>query len=331
MSIKFTNNSIKGNFEMECERLHRTIEYDNVLSGKYHLVWVIKENNIEKYRIVWKNNVNEYQIFNICNEPTDVPFNFYMESNNNNIRIIKAEKAGRNLKAAKFLKQFIHLALIVNNFIRFGYCKKPIDALDNNYINNNSNNNSKEEVKMSRLEKVVEEVKKARIGSGKPWIFDDNGKIKDEVICGEVVKLLEDFKDYEINVSDRYIENFLSRDDVKGYNTYNVNAAISNDLDYKILETDDNCIVVMQVHLYGDIRGGYSDFFALKFDNIFAFYNLDNWIQCKDINDQYTATIYLYQECYSVYDYKNDEDVGEYYECEINDLLETLNKEKLNS
>lgn len=331
MSIKFTNNSTKGNFEMECQTLNRTIEYDNVLSSKYHLVWVIKENNIEKYRIVWKNSLNQYQIFNICNEPNDVPFNFYMESNNNNIRIIKAEKAGRHLKAAKFLKQFIHLALIVNNFIRFGYCKRPIDALNNNYINNNSNNNSKEEVKMSRLEKVIKEVKRARIGSSNPWIFDDNGKIKNAVICGEVLKLLEDFKDYEINVSNKYIKNFLSRDDVKGYNTYNVNAAISNDLDYKILETDDNCIVVMQVHLYGDIRGGYSNFFALKFDSVFDFYNLDNWIQTKDINDQYTATIYLYQECYSVYDYKNDEDVGEYYECEINDLLETLNKEKLNS
>ena len=326
MSIKFTNHTVKGNFEMECQTLNRTIEYDNVLSSKYHLVWVIKENNIEKYSIVFKNNVNEYQIFNICNEPTDVPFNFYMESNNNNVRIVKAEKAGRHLKAAKFLKQFIHLALIINNFIRFGYCKKPNEVLDNN-----QNNNSKEEVKMSRLEKVIKEVKRARIGSSKPWIFDDNGKIKDEVICGEVLKLLEEFKDYEINVSDRYIENFLSRDDIKGYNTYNVNAAVSNDLDYYVLETNETCIVIMKVHLFGDIRCGYSDYFTLKFDNIFEFCNLDNWIQCKDINDQYTATIYLCQECYSVYDYKNDEDVGEYYEFEINDLLETLNKEKLNS
>ena len=326
MSIKFTNHTAKGNFEMECQTLNRTIEYDNVLSSKYHLVWVIKENNIEKYRIVFKNNVNEYQIFNICNEPTDVPFNFYMESNNNNIRIIKAEKAGRHLKAAKFLQQFIHLALIINNFIRFGYCKKPNEVLDNN-----QNNNSKEEVKMSRLEKVTKEVKRARIGSGKSWIFDDNGKIKNAVICGEVLKWLEDFKDYEINVSDKYIKNFLERNDTKAYNTYNANAAISNDLDYRILETDDTCIIVMQVHLYGDIRGGYSEYFVLKFDDSFEFANLDNWIQSKDINDQYTATIYLYQECYSVYDYKNDEDVGEYYECEINDLLETLNKEKLNS
>ena len=132
MSIKFTNHTVKGNFEMECQTLNRTIEYDNVLSSKYHLVWVIKENNIEKYSIVFKNNINEYQIFNICNEPTDVPFNFYMESNNNNVRIVKAEKAGRHLKAAKFLKQFIHLALIINNFIRFGYCKKPNEVLDNN-------------------------------------------------------------------------------------------------------------------------------------------------------------------------------------------------------
>ena len=329
MSIKFTNNSIKGNFEMECQTLNRTIEYDNVLSSKYHLVWVIKENNIEKYRIVWKNNVNEYQIFNICNEPTDVPFNFYMISKNKQIEIVKATKAGRNLKAAKFLKQFIHLALVVNNFIRFGYCKKPNEVLDNNQ-NDNSNSNSKEEVKMTRLQRVIEEVKRARIGNSRPWIFDDNGKIQNKVICGEVLELLDEFQDYEINVSDGYIENFLKRDDISAYNTYNANANISNDLDYRILETDDYCIVVMQVHLYGDIRGGYSEFFALKFDNSFEFYSLENWIQCKGINDQYTATIYLDRECYSVYDYKNDEDVGEYYECETKDLLETLNKEKSN-
>ena len=143
--------------------------------------------------------------------------------------------------------------------------------------------------------------------------------------------MLDEFQDYEINVSDKYIKNFLERNDTKAYNTYNANAAISNDLDYRILETDDYCIVVMQVHLYGDIRGGYSNFFALKFDSVFDFYNLDNWIQTKDINDQYTATIYLYSECYTVYDYKNSEDVGEHYESEVNDLLETLNKEQLNS
>ena len=132
MSIKFTNNSIKRNFEMECEKLHRTIEYDNVLSDKYHLVWVIKENNIEKYRIVFQNIVNEYRIFNVCNEPNDKPFNFYMISKNNHIEIVKATKAGRNLKNHRFLKPFIHLALIMNNFIRFGYCSKPIDLLGNN-------------------------------------------------------------------------------------------------------------------------------------------------------------------------------------------------------
>ena len=326
MSIKFTNNTAKGNFEMECQELNRTISYDKDSSGIYKLVWTIKENDIEKYRIVFKNNVDEYQVFNVCNEPTDIPFNFKMISTDNKIRIVEAEKAGRHLKAAKFLQQFIHLALIINNFMRLCYCNIPIYAHDHN-----QNNYSKEEVKMSRLEKVIKEVKRARIGSGKSWIFDDNGKIKDEIISGEVLKLLEDFKDYEINVSDRYIENFLNRDDIKGYNTYNVNAAISNDLDYYVLETNETCIVIMKVHLFGDIRCGYSDYFTLKFDNIFEFCNLDNWIQCKDINDQYTATIYLCQECYSVYDYKNDEDVGEYYEYEINDLLETLNKEKLNS
>ena len=32
---------------------------------------------------------------------------------------------------------------------------------------------------MSRLETVIEQVKNARIGKSKPWIFNDKGKIKD--------------------------------------------------------------------------------------------------------------------------------------------------------
>ena len=48
MSIKFTNNSTKGNCEMECQTLNRTIECDDVLSYKYHVVWTVKEHYIEK-------------------------------------------------------------------------------------------------------------------------------------------------------------------------------------------------------------------------------------------------------------------------------------------
>ena len=89
---------------------------------------------------------------------------------------------------------------------------------------------------MTRLENVINQVKVSRTGKNHAWIFDD-GKISDNVVCGEVLDLLEELKEYEINVSDAWIENFLHNPRVKGDNTYNFNANISNDIniDYLVL------------------------------------------------------------------------------------------------
>ena len=61
---------------------------------------------------------------------------------------------------------------------------------------------------MTRLENVIEQVKDARKGVNKPWIFNDDGKIADNVMCCEVLDVLEELKKYEISVSDEWIENF---------------------------------------------------------------------------------------------------------------------------
>ena len=111
-------------------------------------------------------------------------------------------------------------------------------------------------MKNTRLENVIKQVKNARTGTYKPWIFNDDGTIKNNVIIGEVLYLLEEMKKYEISVSDEYISNFLKIDcnKFRAGNTYNANANISNHIDYKALETDDCCIFLVQFHLYGDIR-----------------------------------------------------------------------------
>ena len=75
---------------------------------------------------------------------------------------------------------------------------------------------------MLRLDGVIEDVKAARQGKYKPWIYDDNGKIKDSVICGEVLDFLEELKDYEIEATDEWIDEFISAEDTEGYNTYNI-------------------------------------------------------------------------------------------------------------
>ena len=80
---------------------------------------------------------------------------------------------------------------------------------------------------MTRLENVIEEVKSVRTGSGCAWIFDENGNIRDDVLVGDVLPLLEELKEYEIDITDEEIEAFINDEETKGDNTYNWNANIS--------------------------------------------------------------------------------------------------------
>ena len=47
---------------------------------------------------------------------------------------------------------------------------------------------------MSRLDDVIKQVKATRHTA---WIYDDNGNIKDEVITCDVLKFLEDLREFE--------------------------------------------------------------------------------------------------------------------------------------
>ena len=176
---------------------------------------------------------------------------------------------------------------------------------------------------MSRLDNVIEQVKAVRQidKAHRAWIFDDNGNIKEDVLCGDVLPLLEELKDYEISVSDEWIENF--REDSEADNTYNWGANICNDLNMNYDKR--NGIILFMVHLYGDIRGGYSDYFVVKFDRFDDLFYLESMTQTKDINDRYVADINLFREGYTVYDMETQDDIGEFYELERDDLLKSIN------
>ena len=45
----------------------------------------------------------------------------------------------------------------------------------------------------------------------------------------------------------------------------------------------------------------------------------------KDVNDHMVADLNIFSETYNVYDYEKQEDVGEFYELELKDLLEEIN------
>lgn len=174
---------------------------------------------------------------------------------------------------------------------------------------------------MTRLENVIEEVKAARTGENRPWIFDENGNVREYVLVGDVIPLLEELKEYEIDITDREIEKFISDENTKGDNTYNWGANISDDLQIHSQEYYDEITMVIAVHLRGDVRANYSDYFAVKMRGFYEFYELESMLQYKDITNTLVADINLMSEGYSVYDYEHDADLGEFYELEIKDAL----------
>lgn len=180
---------------------------------------------------------------------------------------------------------------------------------------------------MSRIEKIIEEIKSVNTvdESIRPWIYNEDGEIKDDVIVGNVLLYLEDMKDYEIEADDEYIE--YIRENGSGYNTYNWGANIDHDIQYYTIQTEDGGIdMALQVHRLGDVRGNYTDFAVCHFEYDGEWFELENLCQPKMINDRYVADIDIFSNEYNVYDTEDGCDVGYYYETEVKDLLESINK-----
>ena len=80
------------------------------------------------------------------------------------------------------------------------------------------------------------------------------------------------------------------------------------------------------VHRYGDIRFRYSDKFIIKIEHVESFFELENCIQSKIINNRYSSNIDILSKTYSVNDYEKQEDVGYFYALEVEDLLNQINE-----
>lgn len=119
---KFQNNTTKENFIRNIEWSGMEIKPTEV-HGKLQKSWQLSDKFGNVWNILFRGNVNEYSIFNVCKYQSDKPFRVDILSYGNNIEICKAEKNGRKIKANRLLKQFSQLAMTVNCYSQFGYLK----------------------------------------------------------------------------------------------------------------------------------------------------------------------------------------------------------------
>ena len=179
---------------------------------------------------------------------------------------------------------------------------------------------------MTRLDAVIKDIE-AVSKMEYAWIYDADGNIKDDVICGNVLPLLYELKDYEIEATEEYIDWIVENAD-RCWNTYNWNANIDHDIDVAEVHINGDTYMAIMVHRYGDIRANYTDRFVVRFDNEYEWFELNSRVQYKTICDgRYYVDIDIMAECYNVWDNEKEVSVGEFYEIEVEDLINEINKE----
>lgn len=179
---------------------------------------------------------------------------------------------------------------------------------------------------MTRLDAVIKDIEAAN-KIGYAWIYDADGNIKNDVICGNVLPLLYELKDYEIETTEESIDWIVKNAD-RRWNTYNWNANINHDIDVAELELNGHTYMAIMVHRYGDVRANYTDRFLVRFDNYFKWLELESRVQYKTICDgRYCVDIDIMAECYNVWDNEKEVNVGEFCELEVEDLLNEINSE----
>lgn len=179
---------------------------------------------------------------------------------------------------------------------------------------------------MTRLDAVIKEIEEVN-KIGYAWIYDADGNIKDNVICGNVLPLLYELRDYETEATEEFIDWIVKNAD-RHWNTYNWNANINHDIDVAEVEVNGYTYMAIMVHKYGDVRANYTDRFLVRFDNEYEWFELNSRVQYKTIcDDRYYVDIDIMSECYNVWDNEKEVNLGEFCELEVEDLLNEINSE----
>ena len=179
---------------------------------------------------------------------------------------------------------------------------------------------------MTRLNAVIEDIEAINKACG-VWMYDADGNIKDDAICGSVLPLLYELKDYEVESTEESIDWIVENAD-RRWNTYNWNANIDHDIDVAEVELDGHTYMAIMVHRWGDVRANYTDRFLVRFNDCYEWSELESIMQYKAICDgRYCVDINIMSETYNVWDNEEEANLGEFYEIEVEDLLKEINKD----
>lgn len=110
-------------------------------------------------------------------------------------------------------------------------------------------------------------------------------------------------------------------EEFKSDNTYNWNANIDRELDIRLAHKGDAVWVAFKIHRGGDVRGNYTDWVVMRFDNEYDYYDvafeLDNSFDIDVDGKTYTITPRLseYYDCYC-------QETGDSMELYVDDLTD---------
>lgn len=167
---------------------------------------------------------------------------------------------------------------------------------------------------LTSIDEVIKTVKQYGTSS---WVWENGEISKDALVCN-IFPILEDAKQFEIELSEDEFRD-IEEDYDTADNTYNYGCKISNELDWRE-KKGVGCIV--KVHLAGDVRGNYTDYFAVEsMDDIFG---LDSTFQPKEITDRYIADLNAFSEYYEVYDTVTQDNIGTCYESDREDAIKWI-------
>ena len=207
---------------------------------------------------------------------------------------------------------------------------------------------------MKRIHEIIDEVKALRGANvevfGQPTTLrSDYGKYTIDTI--DILKNLEDYEAPEIVdywtfeeedgedievLNEVTIEEYLDILDDYGFlveknsgNTYNWSAPVSNDFYYYIYKNlrDDNLIIKIAVHRYGDARCNYTDEFCIIVDSEEEFFDIlcesDTFNTVEIDEKKYYIDIRMFSDVFEVSD-TDGECIGEIYAEDDEEAIEEI-------